>query len=168
MICICCHTSRLFRFSVCQCFQFSVVVCGAFPPLTYAFFLGDNNSVGNDVINFLSFSVAPARYVVILCTASPGSRSCENTLQNKHYFIAFFRASMRQAWSVYLVPCARWSGGDKNCLRLALPCLKNAEKCLFCGPSHLGSLIFGLTKVDIDELICLLMTHSMALLTSPI
>ena len=85
---------------------------------------------------FLSFSVAPARYVVILCTASPGSRSCENTLQNKHYFIAFFRASVRQAWSVYLVPRARWSGGDKNCLTLALACLKNAEKCLFCRPSH--------------------------------
>ena len=85
---------------------------------------------------FLSFSAAPARYVVILCTASPGSRSCDNILQNKYYFIAFFRASMRQAWSVYLVPGARWRGGDKNCLTLALAHLKNAEKCLFCRPSH--------------------------------
>ena len=42
-------------FSVRQCFQFSVVVCGAFPPLTSAFYLGDNNSVGNDTINFFVF-----------------------------------------------------------------------------------------------------------------
>ena len=135
MICICCHTSRLFLVFV-SVSSFELLSVMLFLPWPMHFSSVIIIQLVMTLIIFLSFSAAPARYVVILCTASPGSRSCENTLQNKHYFIAFFRASVRQAWSVYLVPRARWSGGNKNCLTLALACLKNAEKCLFCRPSH--------------------------------
>jgi len=133
---ICCHTSKLFRFSGCQCSSFKLLSEVLFLPWSMHVSLVIIIQLVMTLLIFLSFSAAPAQYVVILCTASQESRSSDNSLQNKHYFIVFFRVSVRQAWSVYLVPVARWKGGDRKCLMLALAHLKNADQCLFCRPSH--------------------------------